>query len=179
MLSIEIGGMVPGAGFDQLVVEGTARLGGKLILSGIDGYFPADGAQISVLMANATEGQFDQVIASRPSSRQTYDVNVENGSVMLEANRLEPTTYEEWRAGVFTPAESVDPAISGPLADPERDGLVNLFEYVYDRRPKEIDPEPIDRQAELTDQGRVAAISSSSGGGSFPATRRMRSKRVR
>jgi hypothetical protein len=42
----------------------------------------------------------------------------------------------DWRQLVFTPAEYADLAISGPLADPDGDGYVNLLEYAFDRDPK-------------------------------------------
>ena len=43
---------------------------------------------------------------------------------------------EQWRWAVFSPAEQNDPAISGPLADPDRDGRVNITEYLFNSAPK-------------------------------------------
>lgn len=40
-----------------------------------------------------------------------------------------PTTYDQWKANHFNTAEQSDPTISGPEADPDRDGVTNLGEY--------------------------------------------------
>ena len=43
---------------------------------------------------------------------------------------------EQWRSSVFTTAEQNDSTLSGLLADPDRDGRVNLVEYLFDSAPK-------------------------------------------
>ena len=49
----------------------------------------------------------------------------------------QPTpTYDQWRTGLFTPAEIANPAISGPNADPDQDGLQNYLEYAMGTQPK-------------------------------------------
>lgn len=45
-------------------------------------------------------------------------------------------TLASWITQQFTEAEQSDPAISGPLADPDRDGIVNLLEFAFDLAPK-------------------------------------------
>ncbi len=54
---------------------------------------------------------------------------------------IEPP-FEVWRSTYFTPAEVADPAISGPLADPDSDGLRNVDEYFHDSSPKLPDSAP-------------------------------------
>lgn len=44
--------------------------------------------------------------------------------------------YDDWRFILFTQAEVADDSISGPLADPDRDGLNNLLEYALGLNPK-------------------------------------------
>jgi hypothetical protein len=39
------------------------------------------------------------------------------------------TIYAAWQRQHFTAAEQIDPAIAGPLADPDTNGLSNLFHY--------------------------------------------------
>ena len=39
--------------------------------------------------------------------------------------------FEQYLAGFFTPAQMADPNISGPLADPDKDGLSNTLEYAF------------------------------------------------
>lgn len=41
-----------------------------------------------------------------------------------------------WKSEKFTAGEQVNASISGDLADPDRDGVVNLFEYLADTAPK-------------------------------------------
>ena len=45
-------------------------------------------------------------------------------------------TYAEWQADHFTSAEILDAAVSGPLADPDGDSLVNLIEYAVVKNPR-------------------------------------------
>ncbi len=49
MLNIEIGGTSPGTGYDQLVITGTATLGGTLNVSLINGFTPASGDTFQIL----------------------------------------------------------------------------------------------------------------------------------
>jgi hypothetical protein len=44
-------------------------------------------------------------------------------------------TYATWAASRFTPAQLADPAISGPTADADGDGLINFLEYAFDGDP--------------------------------------------
>ncbi len=44
--------------------------------------------------------------------------------------------FQEWQAAKFTTAELGQVEISGPDADPDRDGWSNLFEYAFDLNPK-------------------------------------------
>jgi hypothetical protein len=48
---------------------------------------------------------------------------------------LPVTPWEEWRARHFTAGQLNDPAISGPEADPDLDGTVNLAEYALGGHP--------------------------------------------
>lgn len=43
--------------------------------------------------------------------------------------------YEAWLTARFNSAQLVDPAISGPSADPDADGIPNLLEYAFAREP--------------------------------------------
>ncbi len=43
--------------------------------------------------------------------------------------------YADWRKATFPEATRADDAVSGPLADPDRDRLANLFEYAFGIEP--------------------------------------------
>ena len=45
------------------------------------------------------------------------------------------SAYAIWQAANFTPAQVADPLISGPDADPDKDGLNNLIEFAFGLHP--------------------------------------------
>ena len=59
--NVELGGIIPGAGYDRLVVTGTATLDGTLSLSTINSFTPQLGQSFQVLSANAVSGRFTTV----------------------------------------------------------------------------------------------------------------------
>jgi hypothetical protein len=58
VLNIEIGGTNPGTGFDQLVISGTATLGGTLNVSLINGFVPTSGTAFQILTFGSASGTF-------------------------------------------------------------------------------------------------------------------------
>ncbi|MCW5556071.1 MAG: lamin tail domain-containing protein [Verrucomicrobiae bacterium] len=50
-----------------------------------------------------------------------------------------PGTYAAWVQANFTPAQQVNPAISGPATDPDGDGFSNLSEFAFATSPFEAD----------------------------------------
>jgi len=46
------------------------------------------------------------------------------------------SAYAAWQALHFTPAEIANPLISGPDADPDKDGQKNLIEFAFGLNPK-------------------------------------------
>ncbi len=63
-----------------------------------------------------------------------------NASVILGDQQQAVVTlqagFASWQAQQFTAAESANLAISGPTADPDRDGVTNLLEYAFGFKPK-------------------------------------------
>jgi hypothetical protein len=57
----------------------------------------------------------------------------------ITGKALPPTTFNSWRTSQFTTAQIADMAISGPLADPDRDGTPNLVEYALGMKPMTAD----------------------------------------
>lgn len=76
--------------------------------------FPVPGQYVLRLTAN--DGSF--------SASDTVTINVL------------PPSFDLWKIGVFPVAERSDETISGPLADPDRDGRLNVAEYLLASSPK-------------------------------------------
>ena len=45
------------------------------------------------------------------------------------------TTFDDWRVAFFSPAQLTDPLVSGPNADPDKDGVRNYSEFVVGTDP--------------------------------------------
>jgi hypothetical protein len=81
------------------------------------------------------------LVGNNNVQRSTFIPTYENG-VKLEG--VEPPlsdAYSLWRESTFSAAQRSDAAISGPNADPDGDGLANLFEYGLGSSPFEPDPD--------------------------------------
>ena len=68
-------------------------------------------------------GLKDAVLVASPTTGGTFD------TVSVFEDRA------TWAEGAFSPAGAMDESISGPLRDPDRDGLVNLLERLLGRDP--------------------------------------------
>ncbi len=53
---------------------------------------------------------------------------------------LAPESFAAWRMWYFSPAQIADDAISGPNADPDKDGIANLLEYALNLDPLFAEP---------------------------------------
>jgi hypothetical protein len=82
--------------------------------------------------------------------RETLTISLQPGSgYTLSAApqatiTLEDSRYDRWRFSAFPSPQNADPAISGPGADPDQDGLSNLAESIFGGAPLSgSDPAPL------------------------------------
>ncbi len=61
--------------------------------------------------------------------------SVANTTVTLQPTQRARTTFATWRTAFFSPSQLADPAVSGMMADPDGDGVVNLLEYAFNMNP--------------------------------------------
>jgi len=143
-LFIEIGGTTPDTEHDQLIVNGTAELGGTLMLSSINGYELTEDVPITAVRATTIQGAFDQVVYGNSSSRVIGNANIVGEELQVNSSTIAPASFGEWRGAHFSDSNLLDETISGPLADPDLDGTGNFLEYVFDYVPQFADAqEPI------------------------------------
>ena len=123
-LRIELGGTTAVSQYDVLAVAGTASLGGTLDVQTIGGFTPAPGHVFTVLTAAGTTGSFAATNLPALGAGLGWDVQYPGGSVVLSVTGAPPLSpYEQWAQQIPNPADRAD------LADPDGDGLVNLWEY--------------------------------------------------
>lgn len=85
-------------------------------------------------VAGATAASF----ATPPlSTTASYWVRVSNPASHADSNTATVTVdpYPTWQASVFSPAQLLSPAISGPAADPDADGQTNEAEFIFGSLP--------------------------------------------
>ncbi len=110
-LAMELGGLTPATEHDQLVVNGTATIAGRLDVSFVNGVFPNVPDTFTILTATTRNGQFD--VVDVPSSR--------NGAALV-------TDYQTGRVDLRTVSDVVDllvSSVTGP-ASAEPGQVVNI-----------------------------------------------------
>ena len=82
-LNLEVGGTLPGSGFDQLIVTGNAALAGTLNISFINGYGQAAGQIYNVFDAGSVTGSFGTVNQPASGGSPAFLVQTAASSVNL------------------------------------------------------------------------------------------------
>lgn len=67
------------------------------------------------------------------------DFSLSAGASASASATIEDKPYDAWRFARFTSEQLADSAVSGPDADPDADGLVNLLEYALGAEPLSAD----------------------------------------
>jgi autotransporter-associated beta strand protein len=137
---IEIAATGAGSGHDRVQVAGHAALAGLLDVSLLHGFVPEPGDRFDLLAAGSRSGTFGAIqLPTLPADRRwitRYDPDGSPGlSLLVEA--IPP--YEQWTAQTMQ-GDADTPGISGPLDDPDGDGISNLLEYALGLAPREALP---------------------------------------
>lgn len=80
-LVLTLGGVIPGEGFDQVVVAGSVALGGRLRLEAADGYVESLGDRYRVVDATARSGAFEGLEGAPADTRHTFRVEYDASGV--------------------------------------------------------------------------------------------------
>jgi hypothetical protein len=111
-------------------------------------------AQTTPAPISGTTGGWSQVVVNLPAGEHSIAWRYSRDSSQLTdgenrgyVDMLQftpeghvPLTYAGWRTARFTPAELADPAVSGPRADPDGDGIPNIVEAAVGSSPTIKDP---------------------------------------
>ena len=138
---IEVAGHDAGTQYDQLIVTGTATLGGTLHVIPLS----RDSALIPVepITANAVLGSFEKVIVEATSGRETYTVTPIETGIQISPTTIEPTTFNEFQDVLFSESDVADEDIGSTTSDPDGDEFSNLLEYAMDLNPWVINENPM------------------------------------
>ncbi len=143
ILEIELSGTgTAGTDYDQLIVNGTASLGGTLMLKEVDGFEWSNSVTIPAIQATVFEGTFDQVIFAG-TSRRLATPEIVGDTLSVAATTISAARFGDWRSAHFDEADLADESISGPLADPDGDNVMNFLEYAFDTLPQYWNPQPL------------------------------------
>ena len=115
LLSEEIDG--PAAGqFDQLIVTGTATLGGTLLIGSTNGYQPPAGQPFDVVTAGALAGPFDGLI--EPPIAPYFDPAYSGAAMRLTANgvSISDVTVNEGNSGTTNAVFTISLGQAAPAA---------------------------------------------------------------
>jgi hypothetical protein len=127
-----------GAGLNNVRVTATTTIAGASFTSSI---FTGGGGNFSMPVFAATwnvnvDGTALFNLGYQPVPAQQVIFTSGNVTVNFTATADGASTFTSWQSQNFTPAELANPAISGPNADPERDGASNFLEYSLNLAPK-------------------------------------------
>lgn len=86
---------------------------------------------VTVTPSSDPEAEGDETVTIAASSSAGYTLDPLNDATIIIHDR----PYDAWRHTYFTPQQLNDPTISGEDADPDGEGLTNIFEAFAGRNP--------------------------------------------
>ena len=115
--------------FVRVLVDGQMVGGGPIAV-------PVSNSAANVVVASVylTAGQHGLIVEGQYASNQDYGDN----SCGFTSVTLIPgaENYTAWAAQYFNATQQSEPAVSGPTASPQGDGLSNLLKYVFNLDPR-------------------------------------------
>jgi hypothetical protein len=132
-LEIEVFGTEVGTEYDQLVVTGTATLGGTLYIAPSINFPPE--VSFEPLVAANVVGGFDRIIVETESARSTFTATLTETNVQISPTTLSVTTFDQYQDALFSETDAADETIGQPTSDPDGDQFSNLLEYAMDLNP--------------------------------------------
>ena len=134
ILKIEIGN---GEADELEVPTGTASLGGSVVPILTDNTIPPPGSSFTILYGPTVTGVFDFIDHSRlPAGASFAATYAPTTAILVSQAPPATTTLAEWEGRNFSIDDLLDDLISGPDADPDKDGLKNQQEYLHGLPPK-------------------------------------------
>ncbi len=130
-----------GSGLDGLTVSAAATIGGVQFSAFTTS---SGGGNFSLtvcpgLWSVSVDGNALAGLGYQPVPSQEVNFNSGNSVVNFTAGTGGATTFSSWQSASFTAAELLNPGISGPDADPDRDLITNFLEYALNLAPKQAD----------------------------------------
>lgn len=133
---IEIGGRNAGQ-FDVINVLDEATVAGTIKVAFTDGFVPEVGDQFRVITTvnGLTLGAVTVETTTLSFINERFEASTDGSDLILTLTKT-GKNFSEWKEEKFTPAEQADENISGPMADPDNDVIVNFLEFIYGFDPK-------------------------------------------
>jgi hypothetical protein len=95
----------------------------------------ANSATVAVTPIADTLAEGDETVVLTLAGDPAYTFGAQSSATVT----IHDAPMDAWRFAKFTAAELADPALSGDLADFEKDGIVNIHEYAFGLEPKTSD----------------------------------------
>ena len=127
-VSLEVGGLVPGESYDQLVVEGATQLAGTVRLTFVNGFAPLVGDSFAFFGPNG----FTSAGATVVSDPGVQIAVQGNQTLAVVAIPTPPAEYQQWRQSKFGNTTSRE---GEPRANLDGDSTDNFNEFLFNLNP--------------------------------------------